>query len=68
MKTRMVRIGKSQGICIPKSLIKQTGLSCEVEISVQDGSLVIRSAHKPRAGWAADFKRMAERGDDVLLD
>ena len=68
MKTRIVRIGHSRGIRIPKPLLEQTGLSGEVEISVQDGSLVIRSAHKPRAGWATEFKRMAERGDDVLLD
>jgi antitoxin MazE len=68
MKTRIVRIGNSQGIRISKPLLEQTELSGEVEISVQDGSLVIRSAHKPRAGWATEFKRMAERGDDAPLD
>jgi antitoxin MazE len=68
MKTHIVRIGNSQGVRIPKPLLEQTGLSGEVEISVQDGSLVIKRAHKPRAGWAKAFKEMAERGDDVLLD
>jgi antitoxin MazE len=68
MKTRIVRLGNSEGIRIPKPLLKQTGLSGEVEISVQDGSLIIKRAHKPRAGWAAAFKNMAENGDDALLD
>jgi len=68
MKTRIIRIGNSQGIRIPKPLIEQIGLSGEVEIRVQDGSLVIRPAHAPRAGWAAAFKEMAEHGDDALLD
>ena len=68
MKTRLVRMGNSQGIRIPKPLIEQIGLSGEVEISVRDGSLVIRPAARPRAGWARAFQEMARRGEDVLLD
>ncbi len=68
MKTRIVWIGNSQGIRIPKSLLEQTGLSGEVEISVEDGALVIRPLKKPRAGWAAALQQMARRGDDALLD
>ena len=68
MKTRIVRIGNSQGVRIPKPLIEQSGLSGEVEISVRDGSLVITPARKPRAGWAAAFRDMARRGDDLLSD
>ena len=68
MKTTIVRIGNSQGIRIPKPLLEQTGLRGEVEISVQDDSLVIRPAAKPRAGWAAAFREMARRGDDFQLD
>ena len=68
MKTRIVRIGNSQSVRIPKPLLEQTGLHGEVEISAEDGSLVIRSAKKPREGWAASFQEMARRGDDALLD
>jgi antitoxin MazE len=68
MKTRIVAIGNSQGIRIPKPLLEQTGLAGEVEISVEDGALLIRPAQRPRAGWAAAFQEMARRGDDALLD
>lgn len=68
MKVRIVRIGNSQGIRIPKPLIEQTGLEGEVEIRVQDDSLVISPATKPRDGWDDAFRQMAECGDDVLLD
>jgi len=68
MKTRIVAIGNSQGIRIPKPLLEQTGLSGEVEISAEDDGLVIRPAKRPRAGWAAAFRKMAQRGDDTLLD
>ncbi len=68
MKTRIVPIGNSQGIRIPKPLLEQTGLHGEVEISAQDDALVIRPIHKPRANWAKAFQMMAQRGDDSLLD
>jgi antitoxin MazE len=68
MKGRIVRIGNSQGIRIPKPLLEQTGLRGEVEISAHDDSLIIRPVAKPRAGWAAAFQEMANRGDDTLLD
>jgi antitoxin MazE len=68
MKTRLVRIGNSQGIRIPKLLIDQAGLSGEVEISVQDDSLVIKPGKKPRTGWIEAFQKMARRGDDELMD
>ncbi len=68
MKTRIVRIGNSRGVRIPKFLLEQTGLRGEVEISAQEGTLIIRPAKEPREGWAAAFQEMARRGDDALLD
>ncbi len=68
MKARIVRIGNSQGIRIPKPLLDQTGLSGEVDITAQDDTLIIRPVARPRAGWADAFGEMARRGDDALLD
>ena len=68
MKTRIVSIGNSQGIRIPKLLLEQTGLLDEVDISAENDALVIRQFRKPRAGWAAAFQVMAQRGDDALID
>jgi antitoxin MazE len=68
MKTHIVRIGNSQGVRIPKPLLEQTGLRGEVEITAEDGSLVIRPVKRPREGWTAAFQEMARRGDDALVD
>jgi antitoxin MazE len=68
MKTSIVQIGNSRGVRIPKPLLEQTGLSGEVDISVEGNALVIRPAKKAREGWAAAFQAMAWRGDDALLD
>jgi antitoxin MazE len=68
MKTRIVRIGNSQGIRIPKLFLEQAGLQGEVEILVDKSSLVIRPVKQPREGWSQAFQEMSRRGEDKLLD
>ena len=68
MKTRIVKIGNSLGVRIPKLLLEQSQLAEEVEIQASIGEIIIRSAHKPRNGWADSFKAMAENKDDALID
>jgi len=67
MKTRLVRIGNSRGIRLPKPLIAQAGLTEEVELHVRDGAIVIERASTPRAGWAQAAKEMHERDEDLLI-
>ena len=68
VRANLVRIGNSRGIRIPKSLIDECKLGDIVELSVVDGSLVVRRASAPREGWDAAFQRMSDAGDDVLMD
>ncbi len=68
IRTRIVKIGNSQGIRIPKVLLEQSGILAEVEIEVQGNSLVLRTAPQVRQGWDAAFAAMAQQGDDVLDD
>jgi antitoxin MazE len=68
MKSKIIRIGNSRGIRIPKPLLEQLGLDNDVEITAEKGAIVIRAAKKRRAGWAKAFREMAKNGDDQLLD
>ena len=68
MKTRIVKIGNSQGIRIPKILLEQSGLQEEVEIEVENNQLIIRSKRNIREGWDNAFRLMAVKDDDQLLD
>ena len=68
MRSKIVRIGNSRGIRIPKALLEQAHLRDSVELEVDDGTLVVRCADGPRAQWDAAFARMAAAGDDALLD
>jgi antitoxin MazE len=65
---RIVTIGNSRGIRIPKPLLEQARLEEDVEIAVGHNQLIIRSSSHPRQGWEAQFRDMAERGEDRLLD
>lgn len=68
MRARIVRIGNSQGIRIPKPLLELADLGGEVELRAESGRIVIERADAPRAGWSEAFAAMAAAGDDALLD
>ena len=68
VKTRIIKIGNSQGIRIPKLLLDQTDLGKEVELELRGDQIVVRSAYRARRNWEDKFKAMAQQGDDKLLD
>ena len=68
MKAKIIKIGNSLGIRIPKPLLQESGIGPDVDISTRDGAIIIRSAPKTRDNWGAAFKEMAKRGDDAPLD
>jgi antitoxin MazE len=67
IKTKLIRIGNSQGIRIPRAIVEQTGLQGELELEVRRRQLLVRPASRPREGWEDQFRRMADRGDDRPL-
>lgn len=67
VKVQIVKIGDSQGVFIPKTLLEQSGIKSEVEIEVQGNHFIIRPVKQAREGWEQAFIEMAENGDDVLL-
>jgi antitoxin MazE len=68
MRTRIVKIGNSQGIRIPKLLLERSKLAEEVELEAEDNRIIIRSIKQPRQDWETELRSMAELGDDALLD
>jgi antitoxin MazE len=68
IRSKVVKIGNSRGIRIPRTLLEQAGLTDEVEMKVEGDKLIIQSARVPRQGWEALFASMAEQGDDRLFD
>ncbi len=68
MRAQIIRIGNSQGIRIPKTILEQVGFKKEVELEVENDQIVIKRAKTMREGWKEAFQKMARRGDDKLLN
>jgi len=68
LKARIVKIGNSHGVRIPKVWLEQLALGEEVEMAVQSDQIIIRPAHRPRHNWEEQFQVMAANRDDRLLD
>ncbi|HSV85256.1 MAG TPA: hypothetical protein VLH85_01685 [Levilinea sp.] len=68
IRSKVIRIGNSRGIRIPRTILEQAGLQDEVEMKVEGSRLIIHAARRPRGDWAARFAEMAQHGDDQLLD
>lgn len=67
MKARLIRIGNSRGVRLPKALIEQVGLGDEVVLHVEDRRLIITAATPPRAGWSEAARQLGSEAD-VALD
>lgn len=64
MKVRIIQIGNSQGIRIPKVLLEESRLSGEVKLEVCEDGILIRRAEKPRGNWDAAFRALTDVDDD----
>jgi len=67
MKVKLVRIGDSRGIRIPKSIIEQCGFEDAVELRIENDHLVIAPARLPREGWEEAFRAAGSSAHDELL-
>lgn len=67
VKGKLVRIGNSKGIRIPKTILEQCHLDDEVDLETKENCLIIKSSHSVREGWDAAFKRMRKNDDDEML-
>ena len=66
--TRLIQIGNSKGIRIPKPLVKQAKLEdIELELVLVEGGLLIAPVrHKPRANWKAQIEAALANQDETL--
>jgi antitoxin MazE len=68
MRTSLQPLGNSQVVIIPKTILAQVGFEREVDIEVEDGTIVLRKPNRrPREGWAEASRALAASGDDALV-
>jgi antitoxin MazE len=65
MHTRLIRVGNSQGIVLPKKLLQQYRLSGEVELQPTPEGLLIKPVASPaRRGWEAQMQAALAAGQE----
>ena len=67
MRAKLVRIGNSRGVRLPRPLIAEAGLPDEVDLRVEDNTIVIAPARLARDGWAEAAQKMGAAGEDEPL-
>ncbi|TFG99570.1 MAG: AbrB/MazE/SpoVT family DNA-binding domain-containing protein [Calditrichales bacterium] len=68
MKTKVIKIGNSHGIRLPKAILLQMGIGKEIDLLVGKDQIILKPIRSQRSGWNEAFRKMAARGDDLLLD
>jgi antitoxin MazE len=68
MKTKVIKIGNSQGIRLPKVILSQIGVEDELDLEVVNNRIILKPIRFARKNWRNAFKRMDKEKEDALLD
>lgn len=68
VRAKVVKIGNSRGIRIPRTVLELAGLTDDVEMIVEGNKLIIQASRNCRQGWGERFAEMEKYGEDQLLD
>ena len=61
MKISLVRIGNSQGIRIPASIIKHCGFEQDLDLNVRNKALIVTAAEAIRKDWQQTTEKENEQ-------
>ena len=68
MVIRLVQIGNSKGIRLPKRIIEQFSFADEIEAEIKKDGLLLKKKTKPRAGWKKQIlKEIKKNGYPEML-
>ncbi len=68
INAKLIAIGNSRGVRLPKDLIAQAGLEDEIELIARDGEIILANRRRPRQGWAEAMEEAYRNGEIGLTD
>lgn len=66
MHAKLVRIGNSRGVRLPKAVIDQARLEEDLDVEVRGDAVVIRRANRLREDWAEAAAACRDAGEDEM--
>lgn len=67
MELKLINIGNSKGIRIPKTILEKYQITDKMELIMNENSIELKPLKFPREGWDKAFQVMNENKDDELL-
>jgi antitoxin MazE len=67
MKTHLRQLGNSKAVLLPSAMLTASGLSDEIEMTVEVGRITLTAAKKCREGWYDDFSPDKDYSEDALF-
>ena len=69
MDTRVIKVGTSLGLIIPKIVARDIGLQVgtPIEVKLKDDRMIVTKKTGLRDGWAEAFAAYANEGEDEML-
>ena len=61
---KLVAIGNSRGIRLPKVLLRKYGWSESIVMEVAEDGLILRGETEPRSSWEDTYRAMAAEAED----
>ena len=66
---RLIKIGNSQGVRIPKAIIEQAQLEGQdLRFKVVDDGLMLQPVRRPRQGWKEQFDKAVDSSESARTD
>ena len=69
IQTKIIQIGNSKGIRLPKHILEQLNIRDKIELIVDSDAqqIHIKPINSVREGWEEAFQKFHESGDDDLI-
>jgi len=67
MELQLTQIGNSQGVILPKTLIKQFGFNGPIQVELSERGILLSPTRHPRAGWEEQIRQaIIKSGSEIL--
>lgn len=57
MKIKLINIGNSKGLRLPKALIQQYNISDDLQIELKEDGILLKPITRLRSGWSEQFEK-----------
>ena len=64
MRQKIRKVGNSNAVLLPKAMLQACGITSEVEIEIQDKTILLRPVRAVREGWEEAFAAAIAAGDE----